>query len=227
MLPIVIRLALSSLIVAGPFAVEALADPIDFRHPAFSGADGASFFEVTIDGLLLRFDPLPSGATLYWDSTDGFGVRHAYEVDEIEQDEILGITFKSGPVDLATVFLTDLFYEGNPRYFEIGSYQLNGGSWIPFAQTDPTTLPSPTSNGEFDLALNAPDISSIRFRAPGILVNGGQTQNHEYSVAGIDISTVPEPSTILLVGLGLAGAAVTGRWRRRGPRTPSGRRRSS
>ena len=209
------RLMLSSLILAGPLAAEALATPIDFRQlPFSSAADGLAFFEISAGGIDLRFDPLPTpDATLYWDSTDGFGVRHAYEADEIEQDETLIISFTSGPVSLATVFLTDLFFEGDPLFAETGSYQLNGsGSWITFVQDDPTILSSPVSNGEFDLVLNAVNVSSIAFRAPG-LVNG---QGHEFSVAGIDATIpTPEPTTLLLFGGGLLGAATARHLRRR------------
>ncbi len=207
---------LSSLILAGPLAAEALATPIDFRQlPFSSAADGLPFFEITAGGIDLRFDPLPTpDATLYWDSTDGFGVRHAYEADEIEADEILNITFTSGSVYLDAVFLTDLFYEGQPEPFEeTGFYRLsvNGieQDWIEFDQTDHGILPSPITNGEFTLVLNASNVTSIAFRAPGI-VNG---QGHEFSVAGIEVY-VPEPSTLVLLGSGLVvGALVRRRWR--------------
>lgn len=211
-----LRLVLFSLVVAGPLAVDARADVIDFTDPAiFGGADGLASFGVTVGGLGLQFDPLPTpDATLYWDSTDGFGVRHAYEADEIEADEILNITFTSGSVYLDAVFLTDLFYEGQPEPFEeTGFYRLsvNGieQDWIEFAQTDHGILPSPITNGEFTLVLNASNVTSIAFRAPGI-VNG---QGHEFSVAGIEVY-VPEPSTLVLLGSGLVvGAVVRRRWR--------------
>ena len=207
-----LKLVLFSLVVAGPLAVDARADVIDFTDPAiFGGADGLASFGVTVGGLGLQFDPLPTpDARLYWDSTDGFGVRHAYEADEIEADEILNLIFTSGSVYLDAVFITDLFYEGSPRYEETGSYQLNGsGPWVQFAQTDHNILPSPITNGEFELVLNASNVTSIAFRAPGI-VNG---QGHEFSVAGIEVY-VPEPSTLALLGSGLVvGAMVRRRWR--------------
>ena len=205
----VLLVAFLGVVLGGPRTAEA--DYIDFTGGAFATADGQPSFAGTYYGIGLYFDPAPSGATLYWDQKDGFGVRYGYEYDEIEAKETLTILMTTGPVFLESVSLTDLFYEGAPRFFERGSYQLNDGAWIDFAQDDVAQAPSPGSNGEFTLLVSAPDVGSITFRAPGRLNNG---QNHEYSVGGLSAYKieVPEPGTSTLLGLGLGLVAFRNRF---------------
>ena len=191
----------------------AQADYIDFTDIEFS-ADYQPSFNVTTWAGDLNFMPSGDNASLYWDDVDGYGVRSAYEDDEIEAGETLTLSFMSGPVYLDSVSLTDLFYEGG-GYMETGSYQLNNdGQWIYFSQDHPQ-YPSPLSNGEYHLAVGADGVTSITFQAPGYMYVNGQHQGHEYSVAGVTVHVpVPEPGTLALVGLGLAFNAVAIRRRR-------------
>jgi hypothetical protein len=169
---------------------------IDFRNAGFSGANYQPSF--TAGGVTLT--ALPLGASLYWDSIDGMGVRYSYETDEIEGRERLSVTF-SAPMYLSSVLLTDLFYENG--YRETGSYQLNGtGSWISF-QADLSQTPG-SSNGELMLQLDpSSTITSIAFRAPGYLPT--LNQRHEFSVAAMEASAVPIPAAVWLLGSGVIG----------------------
>jgi hypothetical protein len=169
------------------------AGTIDFRSSAFAGADQATSFSSSAGGLATTLTPEPDGAKLYWDATDGIGVRWDYEVDEIEGVERLAIRFSS-PVQVTGILLTDLFNENG--YLETGWYQLDGGAQIGFS-ADPGQLLGIT-NGEKQLTLDG-IASEIRFGAPGYV----QGQNHEFSVARVTYaSPVPEPASALLTGIG-------------------------
>jgi hypothetical protein len=184
---------------------------VDFRDAAFSGALNQSSFSANVDGNTITVTAMRTGAKLWWDPTDGFGVqsRKGYENDEIEGRERLKIGF-SVPVHLSGVLITDLFHENG--YLERGFYKLNGtGKWISFS-ADPGQRPS-TSNGELMLSVDPSiSVSSILFRAPGRLPGN---QGHEFSVAAlIDPPTaVPIPAAVWLLGSGLIGL-VTLRRRR-------------
>jgi len=218
---ILVLTVLSVLFLAG----SAMAWSIDFRDTSYSGAQGETSFSHTGDGLTL--DAFPGGAYLTWGSNDGIGVGGvAYEPDEIELDEILNITFDNS-VLLSEIFLTDLFYEQRQEqwYEEIGAVQFmfDDGSLsgvFNFSQTDHTMLPDPASNGEYVI-----DVASLV--GPGALIKkvglaglGYETvenirQDHEFSVAGLNISDaiIPEPGTLLLLGIGLLGLFALARTR--------------
>jgi hypothetical protein len=167
---------------------------IDFRSSAFSGADTAPSFSATAGGVTTTLTPEPGGARLYWDSTDGIGVRWNYETDEIEGTERLAIQF-STPIRVTQIMLTDLFNEHG--YLERGWYQLDGGAQTWFS-ADPGQLLDLT-NGVKLLATDQ-TVSSIRFGAPGRT----EGQHHEFSVARLTYSAaaVPEPASSLLTGVG-------------------------
>ena len=145
---------------------------------------------------------------LWWDNTDGFGISSSagYEKDEIELMEAMRISFSS-PVHVSHFDLTDLFYEGSEPYEEIGLWASPGLGINIFSQDDHTELLGSSSNGEFRLNIGY-TIDEIWFSAPAKFIEG---QNHEFSIAGVEVTSVPEPSTLILLGCGLIAFAGLGR----------------
>lgn len=180
---------------------------IDFTDFVISGPLG-SIYNTTvpiigIGDVQLRFRSLvdadSSGdSVLWWDDQDGFGVQYAYEQDEIEGPEYLLMRFVNGPFVLNRFGVADLFNEG---YLETGRYLTsNSSDWISF-QALPDQFPSPASNGERWVSVNE-TVEWVRFWAPGLLQNG---QNHEYALQKIEVSAVPLPPAVLLLGTGILG----------------------
>jgi len=179
-------------------ATTAAASQIDFRNIAdFGGAkDQLSFSIAHSSGFNLDFDPGPAGATLWWDKNDGFGVQYAYEGDEVEGDEWLRLDF-SPNVILVEIHFTDLFNELG--YLETGSFEINGsGTWTPFSALEDQQWGN--SNGELFFPVNQ-QVDFITFMAPG-WDNG---QHHEYAVAGVEVTQIPVPGAVWLLGSGLIG----------------------
>ena len=134
---------------------------------------------------------------LWWDDIDGFGVQYSYEPDEIEGPEFLLLEFENGPVFLNKFGVADLFNEG---YLEMGIYRTDTSAWEEFfALSD--QYPDPASNGERWVEVNQV-VSWLKFSAPGLLQNG---QNHEFALQQIEVSAVPVPPTVLLLGSGILG----------------------
>jgi hypothetical protein len=192
----------------------ALATHVDFRTDFAPDPDNdnivdSSYTHILFDSVEVTFQNF-SGDKLWWDDEDGFGIYNpGYEKDEIESPEKMHISFSTA-VYVDYFDLTDLFYEGSPRYEEIGWYNFDGDfdtSKVVFSQTDHSQEPDPLSNGEYQLDINQ-IITDIWFSSPG-LVNC--RENHEFSVAGVEVSPVPEPATMLLLGSGLIGLAGIGR----------------
>jgi hypothetical protein len=197
--------AATTLIALALVATSAMATPIgtglngqiDFRSNIYNvpcnGKTGC-----TVGNITLTPNPTNTGG-LYWDSTDGLGVRGG-ENDEINYPETLTVTFASS-VNLAGIWFTDLFMAPD------------GGS---DGETAKVTLFLGASNlGSFTFNANepAPDVNNgERYGSfgSGVTVNkivfSAMNQcNDEYSVAGIvtNQGQIPEPGTIIMLGAGL------------------------
>lgn len=185
----------------------ASATVIDFRENPWNDAFGDSTYSYTfntgdLDGLTINLSTSPGGATIWQDNVDGLGVVNRWENDEIEWDELLKISFSS-IVTIQVISIADLFIESG--YSETGLYSLdNGLSWIRFEAIERG------GNGELKINPRAISINSIWF-------TGDQNSTYgksEFAVQNIDVvltpkGTVPEPSPVLLIGLGLLCLSVT------------------
>ena len=191
------------------FAGSVLATTIDFRSNNFSNAAGTSFYEYTSAGLIIEASTYSSEGTstysskLFWSRTDGLGVGSSggYEYDEIEGSESLHLAFTTQQL-LKSLMLTDLFTEKDKNgeyYQEIGAYSFDNKIWYYFS-ADTNELEG-QSNGELILNLSSPVVTrDVWFKAIGKLKNG---TDHDFSVAYVEITPVPEPETMLLFWTGL------------------------
>jgi hypothetical protein len=225
---IIITLAVgSTVLITG----NAVALTIDFRDPFYSvlAEEKKGSFYSSKDELWLY--ALPSSSTdppdryLTWYADDGIGGGgSSYEEDEWELNndyqigDYLHIVFDES-VMLTEIHLTDFFYEkrGDHWYEESGivSFRDEKGNTLgggEFSQTDTTVLPSPASNGEY--AIDVASLIGAGTLAKEIILSGighrwvdGVREDHEFSVAGLNVNPVPEPATMLLLGSGLVGLA--------------------
>lgn len=239
------------LAIVGAMQSSAAAAPvqIDFNVAGFGPTPGttSSFTKDTnvFGDVDLTFTSMNSSLQqayqLYWDANDGggyadgFGVMGSgsYENDEIEGDEVLGVSF-SRAVTLLGINLTDFFNEQTPTYQLCGQntancYREQGefmvlfadgttSGWLSMLAHADSTL---AGNGLYSISMNFTNVIGLLFRADGEVPNASFdspfVERHEFSLAGLRIDEnpipAPEPGTMMLVGLGLSGVAASRRKR--------------
>lgn len=158
-------------------------------------------FAVSDNGSNYDINFLSLGGFLTWNEDDG-GVG-------IGDDEITGgrealLIWFSKPLYISTFELVDLFNESTQEtghYFydaDFGSAPFLDGGGVFQAMLDQT----PGGEGYFSLDLHD--------QVQGIAFFAGFNSQNDYAVAGYS-TPVPEPSTVLMLGIGMIGLAGLGR----------------
>ena len=176
---------------------------IDFTSDTWEFVNGNNTESMTVDGIAVKLEAMPTTANLTWNGTegpgnidigngvvlagdgDGIGILD----DEIQNGEMLKVSFIPDVI-VNEIYLLDLFSgeKGIYEFDDDGNFILVEGGNVDWGFLSIVTG-------------NSDSTSWVTFSTPE---NSG---NWDYAVAGmdVDVAPVPEPSTMLLMGSGLLG----------------------
>ena len=168
---------------------------LDFGNAGvYGGANGLTTFSTTDQGVAVTLST-PAGTLMQ--TGEGLGVNGSAFLEdpgEVSFSELLSIAFSSSQyvdsVSLEQLFTNDLFWGDHEK----GEYSINGGGFVPFTAIN--------SSGLLTLSIETAGVNSLRFRVP----NSFGSLADDYSIRSMELTAVPEPASLILVGSGLAGA---------------------